>query len=410
MRGIVKLLTLTQLVFGCANAAREPIYDNEGGDCGGKCDSADSSGYFLGSYDGARERFRATSARLAASAPGAERGHYEVASETDDDLTTDWVYLPAIGSPQRLVIVTSGVHGAEAFVGSAVQELLMREWLPGVDRTDTSVLVVHALNPWGYKHRRRVTEHNVDLNRNLSVADALFATPNPGYRELDAFLNPAKPVTFWDVNTDIFELAAQAIKHGQTALRDATLNGQYEFDRGIYFGGFAPVPQKVSLEELLLRFIEPHRAVFLMDLHTGYGERGKLHYFGDAGTSVEAMKSVFDGFTIDSAATNPDFYETNGDMVKWLGQMMPEDKIFLGTTLEYGTLDSQTLIGGIRSLQRMRLENQGFQHGFSSDRVKQGVLQRFADMFDPPDGTWRRGILDATRRDVPILVDRFQKL
>ncbi len=410
MRGLVKLLTLTRRLFGYADAQREPSCDDEGGDCGGTRDSADTSGYFLGSYDGARARFRATAARLAASAPGSEIGHYEVPSQTDRDLTTDWVYLPATGSPQRLVIVTSGVHGAEAFVGSGVQELLMREWLPGVNRADTSVLVVHALNPWGYKHRRRVTEQNVDLNRNLSVDLALFATPNHGYRELHAFLNPAKPVSFWDVNTDIFELAAQAIKHGQTTLRDATLGGQYEFERGIYFGGFAPVPQKASLEELFLRFVEPHRAVFLMDLHTGYGERGKLHYFGDAGTSVDAMKSVFDGFTIDSAATNPDFYETNGDMVKWLGQMMPADKVFLGTTLEYGTLDSQTLVGGIRSLQRMRLENQGFQHGFASDGVKQGVLQRFADMFDPPDGTWRRGVLDATRRDVPILVGRFQKL
>jgi hypothetical protein len=136
-----------------------------------------------------------------------------------------------------------------------------------------------------------------------------------------------------------------------------------------------------------------------------------LHYFGDGGKrSSDAMTTVFDGFTIDSAATNPDFYDTNGDMVKWIGQLIPEDKTYIGTTLEYGTLDSQTLIGGVRSLQRMRLENQAFHHGCTSESVKQGVLQRFADMFDPPDGKWRRGILDATRRDVPILVGRFQAL
>ena len=171
------------------------------------------------------------------------------------------------------------------------------------------------------------------------------------------------------------------------------------------------MPQKSSLEELFLRFAEPHRAVFLMDLHTGYGERGKLHYFGDAGDrSGEAMKAVFAGFAIDSAETNPDFYETNGDMVVWLGQILPTDKTYIGTTLEYGTLDSQTLLGGIRSLQRMRLENQGFHHGFTSEPVKRGVLQRFSDMFDPPDSKWRRKILDTTLREVPILVGRFQQL
>ena len=154
-----------------------------------------------------------------------------------------------------------------------------------------------------------------------------------------------------------------------------------------------------------------HEAVFLMDLHTGYGERGVLHYFGDAGPrSGDAMKAVFAGYPIDSAETNPDFYETNGDLVVWFGQIIPETKIYIGTTLEYGTLDSQTLIGGIRSLQRMRLENQGFHHGFSSESVKRGVLQRFADMFDPPDSRWRAGIMQTTLREVPILVGRFQSL
>jgi hypothetical protein len=273
------------------------------------------------------------------------------------------------------------------------------------------VLFVHAMNPWGYKHRRRVTEQNVDLNRNLSVNPQLFATANDGYRALDGFLNPTHPVSAWDVNTDIFELAAEVASHGQTALRDATLVGQYEFDKGIYFGGKAPVPQKSSMEALFTRFVEPHQAVFLMDLHTGYGERGKLHYLGDAGPrSGEAMKTVFDGFAIDSAETNPDFYETNGDMVVWLGQIIPDTKTYIGTTLEYGTLDSQTIIGGIRSLQRMRLENQGFHHGFSSESVKRGVLQRFSDMFDPPDSRWRKGIMETTLREVPILVGRFQSL
>nr|MBA2540824.1 DUF2817 domain-containing protein [Deltaproteobacteria bacterium] len=158
MRRLVRLLTLTQLLIACAADGSAPIYDNQQGtDCSGKCDGADDTGYFLDSYDAARTRFRATAARVAATHPGAELGRYEVPSAIDQDLTTDWVYLPATGTPQRLIIVTSGVHGAEAFVGSAVQEMLMGEWLPAAKLDTTSVLFVHALNPWGYKHRRRVT-------------------------------------------------------------------------------------------------------------------------------------------------------------------------------------------------------------------------------------------------------------
>jgi hypothetical protein len=413
---MVRLRTLFFAVVaalaGCATDDHDAVYDNEEGtDCGGKCDSADQTGFFLATYDEARTRFRATAAELAAAHPGAEVGNYAVPSATDSDLTTDFIYLPATGTPEKLVIFTSGVHGAEAFVGSAVQEMLMRRWLPTANLEHTGVLFVHSLNPWGHRHRRRVTEQNVDLNRNLSIDPKLYESKNDGYRDLDAFLNPTHPVSAWDVNTDLFELLAELVKHGPTALRDATLLGQYEFDKGIYFGGFEPVPQKASMEELFRRMSAPYKAVFLMDLHTGYGERGKLHYFGDAGPrSGEAMKTVFEGFPIDSAETNPDFYATNGDMVVWLGGILPETTTYIGTTLEYGTLDSQTKIGGIRSLQRMRLENQGFQFGFSSERTKRGVLQRFADMFDPPDSQWRAKIIATTADVVPVLVQRFQAL
>jgi hypothetical protein len=407
--------TLAIALSGCAaDEGHEPVYDNEEtSDCGGKCDGADGTGYFLSSYDSNRARFRATSKDIAATHAKSEIGSYAVPSATDSDLTIDYLYLPAKGTPQKLVIYTSGVHGAEAFVGSAVQEMLMKQWLPKADLTSTSVLFVHSLNPWGHRHKRRVTEHNIDLNRNLSVDPGLFQTPNADYGKLDAFLNPTHPVSLWDVNTDIVELGAELVSHGQTVLRNATLVGQYEYDKGIYFGGRAPVPQKADLEALIRRVSEPHDAVFLMDLHTGYGARGVLHYFGDAGPRAgagEAMKTVFEGYPIDSAETNPDFYETDGDMVVWMGGIIPDTKTYIGTTLEYGTLDSQTLLGGVRSLQRMRLENQGFHHGFASESAKRGVLQRFSDMFNPPDSKWRKQIIETTIKAVPVLVGRFQAL
>jgi len=371
---------------------------------------ADSTGYFLHSYDDARLRFRATAERLASGHAGAEIDHLAVASATDDDLTIDYVYLPATRSPKKLVIFTSGVHGAEAFVGSGVQEMLMTTWLPSLDFSETSVLVIHSLNPWGYRHGRRVTEHNVDLNRNLSIEPALFQTANDAYRELDEFLNPKHAVSGFDVNTDVYELYSEVASLGETKLRDATLMGQYEFDAGIYFGGREPEPQKQALEELLLRVIDQHEAVFLMDLHTGYGERGRMHFFGDVGIDgAAAMQTVFAGYQIDSAATNPDFYETKGDLIVYVGQLAAA-KTYLGTTLEYGTLDSQTLEGGMRSLLRMRLENQGVHFGYESDIVRSAVQRRFGELFNPQDNVWRRQILDATSRAVPDLVARFQAL
>ena len=119
--------------------------------------------------------------------------------------------------------------------------------------------------------------------------------------------------------------------------------------------------------------------------------------------TMSAFAAALPGFLNAAHAT--------GDWKILLGTEDPKAyDTFIGTTLEYGTLDSQTLLGGIRSLQRMRLENQGFHHGFTSESTKRGVLQRFSDMFNPPDSKWRKQIIDTTIEAVPVLVGRFQAL
>lgn len=53
---------------------------------------------------------------------------------------------------RQLPIVSSACHGVEGHCGSGVQ---------------VAVLYIHALNPHGFSHSRRVTHENVDLNRNF---------------------------------------------------------------------------------------------------------------------------------------------------------------------------------------------------------------------------------------------------
>ena len=50
--------------------------------------------------------------------------------------------------------------------------------------------MVHAINPHGFAWSRRVTEDNVDLNRNF-VDHAQPYPSNPGYEELRAAICPA---------------------------------------------------------------------------------------------------------------------------------------------------------------------------------------------------------------------------
>ncbi len=372
----------------------------------------DAAAYFVPSYDDSRARFVATGEALQTHYDGVVLDTFAVPSDTDVDLTIDTVLIPAQSTPEKLLVVSSGVHGVEAFVGSAVQQMFIAEMLPDFDLDTMSVLIVHSINPWGFRHRRRVSENNVDLNRNFAVGRELFDLVNAPYSEIDGFLNPGDIVTSDTVDSALAEVVTFALQHDRAELQQAILQGQYQFPDGLYYGGTDFEPQQSTMLATLTELVDQHDAVFLMDVHSGYGERGRLHLFGAPGLgSPEAMDTVFEGFEIDTGDNNEDFYEITGDFILFFGEIAERaNKTYLSMTLEYGTLDSQTDIGAAQSLVNVRLENQGFHHGYESEDVRDSVQTAFVDGYNPPEGDYRRTIMAATREVVPVLVERFVAL
>jgi hypothetical protein len=74
---------------------------------------------------------------------------------------------------------------------------------------------------------------------------------------------------------------------------------------------------------------------------------------------------------------------------------------------EYGTMDSQTTIGSIKSLHVMVLENQGDQYGYKSvdDSIK--VKNDFIEMDYPSSESWRSHIIDETKIVFDKSLQRF---
>ena len=91
---------------------------------------------------------------------------YSHAIDEADDLYIDTYYLPAT-EQKNLVILTTGVHGMEGYIGSAMLDVFFGEVYPDLNREDTGIVVVANVNPYGMKHYRRYNENNVDLNRNF---------------------------------------------------------------------------------------------------------------------------------------------------------------------------------------------------------------------------------------------------
>src|SRR5512147_2685875 len=169
---------------------------------------------FSDSYAEARRKFvdaaRRAGAKLASYQHPGERG------PGGEALCLD-VSVLGPGDAARVFVVGSGTHGIEGYSGSAVQ----RAWLRGRPRLpkNTAVVFFHAQNPWGFAHKTRTTEENVDLNRNfIDFAKPLPA--NPGYLEL----HPLIATQRWDEEAieEIFRrLDAYRERAGEKAFSDA---------------------------------------------------------------------------------------------------------------------------------------------------------------------------------------------
>ncbi|MBN1531163.1 MAG: DUF2817 domain-containing protein [Spirochaetes bacterium] len=370
--------------------------------------------YFQESYGQCRAAFLARADELKRRYPAAEIRSYPLPAAKDSGLFIDSLYIPAGRHRDRLLVVLTGVHGVEGFAGSAVAQLVMKEMVPKWDLDRMGVLILHAINPWGFKNHRRVTERNVDLNRNFGLDRSVFETKNEGYASLQALLDPEGKADPGSLANRFFPLKAvyYIVKYSMKTLREAVLRGQYRFERGIYFGGRDFEPQKEIIDRVVLGTSDRYRSVFVMEVHTGYGERGTMHLFPDPVKSKRtraAMERIFRGYHVDWGDTG-DFYTTTGDLIGYLEDAISPKRLFIPMFFEFGTMDSQTTLGSIRSIQNVILENQGVQRGYESDEAREEVGRRFLEAYYPPSPEWRSRVLRQVREQFPVFVERYASL
>ncbi len=197
------------------------------------------------------------------------------------------VALDGAPDAQSLLIVSSACHGVEGYCGSGVQVFALHdaEWRAKAKGAGVAVLYVHALNPYGFSHLRRVTHENVDLNRNFQdFAQPLpAAADNPDYASLHPLLLPAKwPPTPENIAACADWMRARAQKDsenpaeasGLRAFQQAVTQGQYTHADGLFFGGHAPTWSNTTLRSVMRRFASRCQRLAWIDLHTGLGPRG----------------------------------------------------------------------------------------------------------------------------------------
>src|SRR5688572_18641961 len=272
--------------------------------------------YFSPDYETARERFRA-----AASAAGAALHAIALPAQgpKGEALTIDIAWLGA-PKPERVFLHTTGVHGVEAFTGSAVQlALLDRPPAPG---PGDALVLVHVLNPYGMAWLRRTNENNVDLNRNFLLDAGPWSGAPELYRTLDPLLNPqSKPAR------DGFGVraAAAVARYGFHRVKQAVAEGQYEFPRGLFFGGRELQAGPRLYVDWLRRHLADVQYLFALDLHTGLGRRGTDTVLprGDAdATTPDVLAAALNRRFADAAKPGV-AYTVRGGLGTALGHALP---------------------------------------------------------------------------------------
>ncbi len=340
--------------------------------------------YFSADYGMARSRFRAAVKALgyAQTAYGIPVGTDPTVPRMDwSDLTID-VAIGGAVTPRHTVVISSGLHGVEGFLGSAIQLALCQSHLthhPLPD--DLRLVLIHALNPYGFAARRRWNEANIDLNRNFLLPGELFQGSPPAYPRLDAFLNPPTPPSQWEPYG--LKAIALILRHGMTTLRHTLPVGQYDFPKGLFWGGDQPSQTQRILSQHLPDWVGSAPRVTHLDLHSGLGQWGTYRLFANQTVARDyaLFSERFGHDRIELPGTAQVAYAIRGGLGEWCQAQCPQSNygFFIA---EFGTYTT------IRAIQVLRAENQAHWWG-KAGQSYEWTKRQLVEMFAPRSLQWR---------------------
>ena len=303
----------------------------------------DVNSIFARDYFEARSKFR-----LAASQAGAAlhaQRHPEARGPLGEELFID---VAVLGQPcEASLLAIAGTHGVEGYAGSAV----LTGWLKSAASEVSNVrqVFVHALNPHGFAWDRRVTEENVDLNRNFID----WSAEPPANEHYTLLAEAIAPADLTDASTEAASrtLRNYAREHGAFAMQETISKGQYNHPRGMYYGGTRPQWSARMLREIINTHALPCRRAAILDFHTGLGPLGDVELISEdpQDSSAYARACAWYGPDVTSTKAGDSL---SAQVFGSLDQAMPS--LFAGaesTTVcvEYGTQSTLEVFQALRA-------------------------------------------------------------
>ena len=303
---------------------------------------------FSGSYSEARQKFLEA---VDVAGVGAKNFKHPLSGPDGEELAADAAWFGPSDASRALVLI-SGTHGVEGYCGSGAQVDWLRREEFKLLPADMGVLMIHAINPYGFAWTRRVNEDNVDLNRNW-VDFSKPAPANPDYVELAEILCPSE----WTAETrettarDMAAWQESRGEQGAAEFRRAVTGGQYTHPLGLFFGGGGPSWSRRAQTAIFREYLTRAKRVGVIDYHTGLGPCGyaeRLTVFPIEAPEFKRAATLFGAAVTSTKSGTAASKDVSGDSISGSAALLPGAE-FTGIGFEVGTVPTPQVLQALRA-------------------------------------------------------------
>ncbi|MGH6869919.1 MAG: M14 family metallopeptidase [Rhizomicrobium sp.] len=285
------------------------------------------------------------------------------------------------------LLLISGTHGVEGYFGSGAQTGLLREGLARRMPKGVKLVLLHALNAFGFAWDRRVNEDNADINRNF--VDHGRPPPNPAYDLIADAIAPddISPERMKEANAT---LRAYAKAHGNFALQEAVSAGQYAHPRGVYFGGAKEAWSAAMLKDVFREELKGVSNLVVVDFHTGLGEPGAAEMINEdlpGSPEYERATQIWGERVRSSEAGESLSPPLNGTIDKAVARWM-RGKQLTFAALEVGTRSTRDVFDALRRDNWLHLNAR------PGHRDWPAIKRQIRDAFYPDTAEWKKKVWD----------------
>jgi hypothetical protein len=315
-----------------------------------------------------------------------------------EDMAIDVAWLGERNA-RKVLVTISATHGVEGLYGSGCQTAWLQQFKSENLPVDTAVLVIHALNPYGFSWLRRVNEDNMDINRNHVNFEA-GPPANEGYEDIHKWLLPDEwtPASQLNLQQKILGYLAQK---GVRAGTRAVTGGQYRHADGIFYGGTQLCWSNRQLNHLAHKYLQHAQLIAVLDHHTGLGPSGHTELIcrHPVDSQALALARQWWGADVTSPASGESASEViDGNVRMAFVHLCPQATV-VAIAMEVGT-QAQTQV-----MASLFADNWLYQKGDPHSAQGAAIRQQVRDAFFVDTPEWREQVMT---RAMQIWQDAFK--